>query len=84
MLTPERKRIMMVVTCLLSFLFAMSTEKVMMLVRKPRIDRMTHTQPAALWVSELIMGLSLIVRGRARSVYCQYVITLKLSDRNRS
>ena len=55
MLTPERKRMMMVVTCLLSFLLAMSTEKVVMLVRKPRMDRVTLTQPATLWVSELII-----------------------------
>ena len=63
MLTPERKRMMMVVTCLLSFLCDMRTEKVIMLVIKPRTDRATHTQPAASSVSELI-----IVLGWRRSV----------------
>ena len=58
MLTPERKRMMMVVTCLRSFLLAISTEKVMMFVRKPRMDRATHSHPAVSWLSELIIELA--------------------------
>ena len=58
MLTPERKRMMMVVTCFRSFLLAISTEQVMIFVRKPRMDRATQSQPAVSWLSELIIVLA--------------------------